>query len=261
MDLSIIIVSWNVRDLLRQCLSSIFNNQGGLKVEIFVVDNASVDGTVAMMQQEFPEIRLIANKKNRGFAAANNQAIKQARGKYILLLNPDTEIMPETLSSAINFLTFQPRVAVVGGRILNSDFSIQPSVRNWPTFWPIFLMLLKLPKIFPNLKSVNHYLARNFDYHQPQSAPQIMGAFMMIRREIIDLIGLFDERFFIWFEEVDFCRRVWQAGYQVYYWPKAKIIHYGGQSFAQQKIILNQWRFFQSAWRFFQKHGFRSIKL
>lgn len=254
MDISIIIVSWNVRDYLKKCLNSIYKNQGNLSLEIIVVDNNSKDQTSKMVIKEFPQVQLITNKKNLGFAKANNQAIKQANGDFILLLNPDTEILPNTLVESVKFMKNHSSAGVMGCQLLNSDKSIQPSVRHFPTIWPIFLMLIKLPKIFPNLKSINHYLNTDFNYDETQTVDQVMGAFMMIKKEIFKKIGLLDERFFVWFEEVDFCRRVWQQKYKVYYFPEAKTIHYGGSSFNQQKTIKKQWRFFRSAFYYFKKN-------
>lgn len=251
--LSIIIVSWNVKDLLKKCLDSIYQNQGDLELEVFVVDNASTDGTPEMVRNDFPSVSLIENKNNRGFAAANNQAIKLAKGEYILILNPDTEIMGDTLQKSIEFMEQNPKAGILGCQILNSDRTVQPSVRRFPTFWPIFLIFLKLPKIFPNLSAVNHYLFRDFDYLKTQSVDQIMGAFMLVKKEVFRKIGFFDERFFLWFEEVDLCRRAASAGFEIFYYPEAKIIHYGGQSFNQQATVKKQWQFFKSALHYFFK--------
>ena len=251
--LSIIIVSWNVKDLLKKCLESIYQNQGGLELEIFVVDNASTDGTPEMVKNNFPSVILIDNKSNRGFAAANNQAIKLAKGEYILILNPDTEIVSDAFQKSIEFMEQNQKTGILGCQILNPDKTIQPSVRRLPTFWPIFLIFLKLPKMFPNLPAVKRYLAAGFDYSKIQSVDQVMGAFMLIKKEVFEKIGLFDERFFLWFEEVDLCRRAASAGFEVLYHPEAKIIHYGGQSFSQQGNLKKQWMFFRSAVRYFLK--------
>lgn len=255
MTISIIIVSWNVKELLKKCLGSIYQNQGDLALEIFVVDNASNDGTPEMVKNEFPKVKLIANNKNLGFARANNQAIKLATGDYVLFLNPDTEIFVGTLQKSVDFINSHSDCGILGAQILNPDKTIQLSVRRLPTLWPIFLMLLKLPKIFPHLKSVEHYLYTDFDYLQEQTVDQVMGAFMFTKKEIIEKVGLFDERFFLWFEEVDFCRRVKQAGYEVYYSPMVQIVHYGGTSFARQSVVTKQSWFFRSALLYFLKHG------
>jgi GT2 family glycosyltransferase len=255
MKLSIVIVSWNIKDLLKECLQSIRASLGDFELEVYVVDNNSQDGTVEMMRQDFPKVKLIANDNNLGFARANNQALKQATGDYILLLNPDTKLFPDTLAKASNWLIGRPEVGIMGIRLLNADASLQPSVRRFPKFWPILLMLLKIPKILPNLKSINRYLATDFDYVREQEVDQVMGAFMLTKREVLDKVGLLDERFFIWFEEVDWCKRIKAAGYKVFYTPVAEAIHYGGKSFAQEKVATKQWNFFRSALKYFLKHG------
>ncbi|MFA4871575.1 MAG: glycosyltransferase family 2 protein [Patescibacteria group bacterium] len=256
MKISIIIISWQVKELLRKCLESIYKNQGGLSLEIFVVDNASADGSVEMIKNEFSWVRPMSNEKNLGFARANNQAIKLATGDYILLLNPDTELLPGALGGCLEFMASSKDCGIMGGQILNPDGTIQPSVRKFPTFWPIFLLFLKIPKIFKNIKSIDNYLAVDFDYSQAQEVDQVMGAFMFIRKEVFAKIGQLDDDFFLWFEEVDFCRRCWRAGFKILYNPRVKIIHYGGQSFNQQKIISRQFLFFKSAWHYFRKNGF-----
>lgn len=254
---SVIIVSWNVRDLLRACLASLSRSAGDFVLEIFVVDNNSADKSAQMVEQEFPQVKLIANKENFGFAAANNQAIRQASGDYLLLLNPDTEVSSQTIAQSIIFMQENERCGVMGPKLLNEDKSVQPSIRRFPTVWPILLMFLKIPKLIPSLAPINRYLATDFDYNKKQSVDQVMGAFMFIRRDVLDKVGLLDEDFFIWFEEVDFCRRVVDAGFQVMYAPNIETIHYGGRSFGQQKTIKKQKLFFNSAWRYFTKHGFK----
>jgi len=255
MKISVIIVSWNTKELLKKCLDSLVKYGEEFDLEIFVIDNASSDGTTWMMKNDFPEINFIPNKDNAGFAKANNQGIKRATGDYVLLLNPDTEIFADTLAHSISFMEENKDCGVMGCKMVYKNGSLQPSVRRFPKLWPILFMFLKLPKIFPHLRSIENYLATDFDYEKTQDADQVMGAYMFIRPAVFDKIGLLDEDFFIWFEEVDFCRRTWKAGYKVMYFPGAKIIHHGGQSFAQQKMVKNQWNFFKSAWKYFRKNG------
>jgi len=255
--ISIIIVSWNVKDLLIKCLDSINIVRSKMPLEVFVVDNDSHDNTAESIKQNFSWVKLIASDKNLGFAKANNLAIKQATGDYILLLNPDTEIFTDTLERCLSFVASHADCGVMGCKMVYPNGQDQPSIRRLPNFWPILLMLLKLPKVFPNLKTIKNYLAEDFDYTKTQPVEQVMGAFMFMPKSAIEKVGLLDERFFVWFEEVDFCRRVWQAGLKVYYLADAKIIHHGGKSFSQQKIITNQRRFFISAAKYFLKNGFK----
>jgi GT2 family glycosyltransferase len=256
MDVSIIIASWKTRELLRKCLQTVLTS-AGVVFEIIVVDNASGDGTVEILESEFAgQVKLIKNDQNLGFAKANNQGLKEASGEYILFLNSDTEIKPDTLSKSLAFMRTNSDCGVLGPKMLYPDGSPQSSVRRFPTVWPILLMLLKIPKFRPHLKSIDNYLAVDFDYSKQQAVDQVMGAFMMMPKRLVDQLNGFDERFFIWFEEVDLCLRVKRAGYQVVYNPEVEIIHHGGKSFAQQSLINNQSRFFKSALSYFLKNGF-----
>ena len=258
MDLSIIIVSYKVKGLLKKCLESIQSARGGLSLEVFVVDNESGDGTDEMVRHDFGWVKFIAAGGNLGFARANNLALARAAGEYVLFLNPDTEVASDTFARALELIKSRPKCGVLGPKMAFSDGSFQPSVRRFPTFAAISLMLLKLPKIFPHLAPIDRYLATDFDYSQEQPVDQVMGAFMLMPRAVLDKVGGFDERFFIWFEEVDLCRRVKSAGYSVIYTPEVSIIHHGGKSFAQQSLVTNQRRFFVSAFKYFVKYGFSS---
>jgi GT2 family glycosyltransferase len=253
MRISIIIVSWNVRALLEKCLASLERYTNREECQVIVVDNASTDESVAMVQEKFPWVEVIVNTENAGFARANNQALVRVTGEYVLLLNPDTEISSDTIEKCVQFMQTHPDAGAVGCKLLNADGSHQPSVRRFPTVLAMLFVLLKINKIWPNNSVVQSYLARDFDYSRTQSVGQIMGAFMFLPKKLIDQIGLFDERFFIWFEEVDLCRRIWQSGRKVYYTPDTTIIHHGGESFGQQQTLIKQWRFFKSAAQYYFK--------
>ncbi len=248
-DVSIIIVSWNVRALLEKCLRSIEQTQGTLRLEVFAVDNASTDGTAAWLKTFHASgftFHAVANATNRGFAAANNQAIKQATGEYVLLLNPDTELQAAALQHMLTFMHSHPRCGVLGPKLLNIDGSLQRSVRRFPDVWSPTLMSLGItPK---------RYLALDLDFSHSQIVDQVMGACLLTRRSVIDRIGTLDERFFIWFEEVDFCRRTKNAGWEVWYSADAEVMHHGGQSFAQTMTFKKQWWFSRSLLYYFWKH-------
>lgn len=254
MQFSVVIVSWNVRDLLRRAIASVLREAKEVALEVFVVDNASKDGSAEMVREDFPSVRLIANEKNFGFAAACNQAIRESRGEYVLLLNPDTELRSGALQALARFFASYPSAGVVGGKILNSDGSIQPSVRRFPTLASQVLILLKLHRVFPRLSALRRYFANDFDYSRAQEADQVMGAFFCVPAHLWNAVGLFDERFFVWFEEVDFCKRVRDAGFSVFYAPDAVAIHHGGRSFGQLSPIARQWLFGQSMARYMKKH-------
>ena len=245
MKLSIIIVNWNVKELLRLCLASVFVHPPVGEFEVFVVDNNSQDGSVDMVAAHFPQVKLIVNPDNRGFAVANNQAIRESSGEFILLLNPDASVRPGALDAIIKAAEKNDDVAIVGGKIINEDGSLQPSVRKLPNFWDQFVWN-KLLRRDPEKDAI--------DYTKEQEVEQVMGAFFLMRRAIMNQVGLLDEKFFIWMEEVDWCKRVRDAGWKVLYTPSAVAVHVRSSSFAQQNIVLRQRRFNASARYYYKKH-------
>jgi hypothetical protein len=257
MDLSIIIVNWKVKDLVEKCLQSIFEQTKDISFEVFVVDNNSGDGSAEMVREKFPQVDLTVSTENLGFAKGNNLAIKKSRGRYILLLNPDTEILDNALEKMVRFMDTHSECGISGCKLLNPDLSLQPSVRAFPDLISQLFILLKIHHLLPHSKTMYKYLVQNFDYEKMQEVDQVMGAFMMIRREVINKIGLLDEKFWIWFEEVDFCKRAKAAGFKILYTPEVKIIHHFGQSFKQAMGLRKQKDFNRSLSYYFQKHGTR----
>lgn len=255
MDLSIVIVNWKVKDLLEKCLQSIFKETKNISFEVFVVDNNSEDGSIEMVREKFPQVNLTASMENLGFAKGNNLAIKKSRGRYVLLLNPDTEILENALEKIVRFMDEHLECGIAGCKLLNPDLSLQSSVRSFPDISSQIFILLKLHHLFPYSKAMYKYLAHNFDYEKTQEVDQVMGAFMMIRREVLDKIGLLDENFWIWFEEVDFCKRAKTVGWKILYTPEAKIIHHYGQSFKQAMGVKKQRDFNRSLSYYFKKNG------
>lgn len=253
-DITVIIVNWKVRDLLEQSLKSILLNKDGLSLEIYVVDNDSRDGTSEMIMMEYPEIKVIAMPRNLGFAKANNIAIKQAKGEYIFLLNPDTEVKPNFFKNIYDYMETHPEVGIAGPKILNEDGSIQQSIRRLPDIFSQILILLKLRNILGEKNLLRNYFLTNFDYSREQEVEQIMGAAMMIRREVFEKVGLFDEGFFVWFEEVDLCNRARAAGFKIKYYPGAELLHAGGKSFGQKSMVRKQLIFDKSLLYYFFKH-------
>ena len=251
--LSIIVVSWNVKDLLEKCLESIFKYIKNIDFEVIVVDNASKDGSVSMVKEKFDQVKLIDNKKNLGFAKANNQGMEMAQGKYILVLNDDTRLVDNSLEKLVELMEENKDWAIAGCKLLNKDKSLQESVRRFPKFLDQLLILLKLHHLPLFKKYLNNYLVKDFDYMKFSEVDQIMGALMMMRKSVIDKIGKFDEKYFYWFEEVDLCKRAEDKGLKVVYTPEVNVIHYGGASFAQvdwhKQIIWNH-----SVCRYFWKH-------
>jgi GT2 family glycosyltransferase len=252
MNLSIIIVSWNVGEKLRENLRAIFNSENGdFSYEVFVIDNNSRDGTIEMISAEFPQVKLIANQENFGFARACNQGIRIARGDYILLLNPDMRIFPETLKNMVGWMDNHKEAAIAGCRLINEKGETIKQARRFPTIWDQLAIVLKLPHLSSGI--LNKYLQVNFDYSQAVKVDSIRGGFFMMREEAIDKIGLLDEQFFLWFEEVDYCRRAKEAGLEVWYTPVAECVDYVGQSFKQVKRGVTQKYFRDSMLKYFKK--------
>ena len=229
MDLSIIIVNWNTKDYLEQCLQSIFERTKGIEYEVFVVDNASTDGSAQMVKEKFHQVKLIENKKNVGFARANNQGMKKSSGKYILLLNSDTKIIGNALEKTIEFMNKNSEVAVVGCRLLNLDMSIQKSIGNFPGIGQTILDATLIGA--PYRKFINQRIKHLKD---PIEVDCVAGAFLLTRRKAVEKVGFLDEDYFIYSEDIDWCYRLKRKAGKIFYFPNAEVIHYGGESMKQQ---------------------------
>jgi N-acetylglucosaminyl-diphospho-decaprenol L-rhamnosyltransferase len=254
LDLSVVIVNWNVRDLLQRCVESVLSSQRSITTEIIVVDNASVDGSVEMLRAEFPQTVLIANPENRGFPAANNQGIAAAQGRYVLLLNPDTEVLADALDALVQYMDAHPDVGLVGPQLLHPDGQVQSSRRRYPTLATLFFESTWLESLAPRA-----LLRRYYVLDQPDNAvldvDWITGAAMLARREVIQQVGGMDERFFMYSEELDWCRRIKAAGWRVVYHPEARVIHYEGKS-SEQAMPARHVNFQRSKIRYARKyHG------
>jgi N-acetylglucosaminyl-diphospho-decaprenol L-rhamnosyltransferase len=257
-DLSIVILSWNVRDLLRQCLESVASgrplsaNHPLLVTEIIVVDNASSDGSVEMVHAEFPAVRLIANQTNRGYTGGNNDGIAAATGRYVMILNPDTRVLDDALAAMVAYADAHPDVGVVGPQLLNPDGGVQSSRRRFPTLMTGLFESTWLQPLAPR-----DVLRRYYMLDQPDDTIQevdwLFGACFLVRREVIQQVGVLDEDFFMYSEEMDWCRRIRQAGWKVVYLPEAQVIHYGGRS--SDQVAAQRHVYFQtSKVRYFRKH-------
>lgn len=252
MKLSIIIVSWNVKDDLSGCLASLKANRPSLPFEVIVVDNMSFDGTVAMVRQEYPDVAVIENHENKGFARANNQGIKQSRGQYVLLLNPDTIVSPGSLDRLVAFLDSNPDVGACGPKLLNADGSTQASVRRFPTYRAALYnqTICRVMGLFR--AQYRKWMMKDFGYDRQMDVDQIMGAAMLIRRSVIDDVGGMDENFFMYYEEVDLCYRIKKPGRRIVFFPGAVITHLGGRSSSQ--VPLKRLMVLTSLVAYFRKH-------
>ncbi len=257
-DLTVVIVNWNVRELLRRCLRSVLASAAAsvppLGLQIIVVDNGSSDGSADMVRAEFPDVRLIANADNPGFAAANNQGLALARGRYVLLLNPDTECLGDSLPALVRYADAHPDVGLVGPQLLNSDGSVQSSRRRFPTLATALFESTWLEPWAPQ-----RVLERYRLLDQPDDAildvDWVTGAAMLARREAVETVGGLDEGYFMYSEEMDWCRQIKVAGWRVVYFPAVQIVHHVGKS-SEQAVPARHIHFQRSKIRYFHKyHG------
>lgn len=254
MKLSVIIVSWNTRDLTRDALASVYRETKDIDFEVIVVDNKSSDDSVAMIKREFPQVKLIENTNNDGFSKGNNLGLKIATGEYLMLLNSDTIVLDNALGKLVEYIALNSDTMMVGPRLLNTDMTFQHSCRrNLPDIWNSFFHLFGLVRLFPKSKLINNYKKYNDDPNVTEPVTALSGAAMLFRRSVYDRIGGLDERFFMYGEDLDFCKRVFDQGWITMYVSDAKIIHHGGGSSKKRRTqsLIN---FYDAMWLYYQKH-------
>jgi len=262
-DVSVLIVSFNTRERLRQCLTSIPAAGGAAGLEIIVVDNNSGDGSADLLASDFPAVRLLRSPVNLGFANANMRAAESAGGRYLLLLNPDALLPPGAIEAAVQHMDASPDVGMAGGRLLGEDGGDQPSARMFPTLMTEFFNLSGLAWRYPKSRWFGHFDRTWADPGVASEVDWVPGAFAIVRGDLARRIGLFDPRFFLYYEEVDLCRRIRQAGYRVMYWPDLRIMHVGGESsktlvdmeFSASGSQLTLWRMRSELLYFRKWHG------
>lgn len=253
-DLSISIVSYKTRELLIDCLRSIYKNTYKILLEIFVIDNNSKDNTVESVKKEFPEVNLISNKTNIGFTKANNLAIRQSKGNYVLLLNPDTIVLPGSLDVMVDYMRRYPKIGALGCKLLGPDGSLQMTCSRFPTFLICLIENTVLRKIFSKSKILRKYRINDWNRDTIYDVDAIPGSCIMVKREIIGEIGELDEHIFMYFESADWCYRIKQKGWRICFIPNAQVIHYEHRS-ASQVNKFEQGRIYrQSACYFVKKH-------
>ncbi|MDE3145647.1 MAG: glycosyltransferase family 2 protein [Bacteroidota bacterium] len=250
MVLSVIIVNYNVKHFLEQCLCSVQKGISGIDAEIIVIDNNSQDGSVEYLQLLFPSVIFLTNEKNLGFGKANNIALQQAKGKFILFLNPDTIVAEDCFTHCITFLENTENAGAAGVRMIDGSGNFLPeSKRSFPSPLSSFYKLIGLASLFPSSKIFNRYALGNLDQHQMQEIDVLAGAFMMIKKEVLEKVKGFDESFFMYGEDIDLSYRIQQAGYSIYYLGETTIIHFKGESVKKQNI--NYVRMFYNAMNVF----------
>jgi GT2 family glycosyltransferase len=229
-DVSIIVVAWNVKDLLYNCLQSVYGQTEGISFEVIYVDNASEDGSVEMVKQRFPQVKIIQNNENRGFIIASNQGIEMARGRYVLLLNSDTIVLDNAIAKTVWFADAHPEAAVVGCKVLNPDGTLQRTCHMYNSILNSFLSATYLYKIFPKSRFFGREEMTWWDYNDVREVEVIGGCYSLVRKEAIEQVGLMDDIYFFYGDDVDWCYRFKQSGWKVLFTPDPKIIHYGGQN-------------------------------
>jgi len=246
LDLSIIIVNWNTRDMLMDCLGAVFETVKGVSFEVWLVDNGSTDGSVEAAKGAYPSIHTISNKENLGFAAANNQAFRRMAGKYALLVNTDALLTHNAVKTLYDFMEARPGTGMACGQLLNRDGSKQNSIASFPSLWALVsnetLLRVLFPKKFPS---------KRWEYVQPLEVDSCIGACMILRKTALDAVGLFDERYFFFLEETDMAYKMKQAGWKVYFVPEARIFHFQGKSVG--KRVDGRIMYYRSRYAFFKK--------
>jgi GT2 family glycosyltransferase len=246
MDISVIVVNFNTKNLLRNCLHSVYETIRNISFEVLVVDNASPDGSLTMLREEFLQVKVIENPKNRGFAAGNNQALAMMKGRYALLLNTDTVLKENAVYELFSFMETHPEAAMASGQLLNADGSKQNSIANFPSLSTLLFNVPFLEMIFPQ-----KYPSKRYPQKDPIEIDSGVGACLLVRRKAIEEVGLFDERYFFFFEETDWALQMKMAGWKTFHVPTAYIYHFQGQSIGQD--IRSRIEFYRSRYQFFRK--------
>lgn len=230
-DIAVIVVNWNACDDLRVCLSALFSEPSApTTYEVWVVDNASDDGSDEMVRAEFPKANLIENPENIGFSKANNQAIRASHTKFIFLINSDARIHPGCLAALAQYANEHQTAAIIGPKVLNPDGTLQYSCRKFPKIWAGFFRNTLLGRLAPNNRFAREYIMADFDHRKSGQVDWVSGCAMLIRRDLISMIGLLDERFYMYCEDVDICQRAWDIGQRVVFMPDATVTHAIGRS-------------------------------
>jgi len=235
MDVSVIIVNWNTKDILRDCLKSVCRQTTNIDYEIIVVDNASTDGSSELVKKRFPQVILLENCENIGFAAANNRGLSIAKGRYVLMLNSDTIMLENTIEKVSEFADGHPNAAVVGCRVLNVDQTLQSTCFMFPSLLNMLLETFYLNKLFPKNRLFGREMMSWWKRDDVREVDVVTGCFMLVRREAVEQVGVMDEQFFVYAEETDWCYRFKKAGWKSIFTPCAEIIHLGGASSSQRK--------------------------
>ena len=264
MDISIIILNYNSKDYLLPCIKGIVANTKNIDYEIIIVDNKSTDKSVFYIKEKilprFKQVKLLQADANRGYAAGNNIGLKQAKGKYCLIINPDIVVWDNTLQKIYNFMEQNPAIGIAGPRLISPDSSLQYFCYKFPTPQVLFYRRTPLAKLSFGKKAIKKYLMTDWDHLDSRPVDWLQGSFMVVRKSAIEKVGLMDERFFLFLEDTDWCRRFWKNGYEVWYYADVEVVHYHSRASDTGKFykaLFNKmaWIHLFSAWKYFRKWG------
>ena len=253
-DVSLITISTNQARILEPCLQAIYSCPTGVRFEVMVVDNVSSDGTAEMVQSRFPQAVLLRNQQRTGFAANNNVGLRCAQGRYPLIMNPDVELLPGALDELVDFMDKETQVGIAAAKLYNSDMSLQPSCRRFTTPAHFLIRGLRLDGLLGNTATVRDAVYAEWDHADARDVDYVIGACMMVRREAIVAVGLMDDGYQLYFEDQDWCYRMWQAGWRVAYVPEAQMIHHHQRDSARSLFSRSTRIHVQSMIRYFRKH-------
>ncbi|OGF49462.1 MAG: hypothetical protein A2231_12285 [Candidatus Firestonebacteria bacterium RIFOXYA2_FULL_40_8] len=253
MDVSVIIVSWNVKDYLQKCLASVYRGTKGVSFEIFVVDNASTDGSADMVKREFPEVKVILNSENHGFARANNQALEKCAGEYVLFLNPDTEIKENAVEQLVKFLGSKQDAAAAAPKLIYEDGRLQLLSKSFPSLFTELMESLFLDNAFPKSRFFNRIFMGNWEHDSTREVDHPAGACLMVKMDILKKTGFFDEEFFMYYEDTDLCFRIKKTGGRIFLVHDILVVHHGAKSSGQSPAEAPDWMA-ESKLRYFRKN-------
>lgn len=264
MDVSVVIVNYNTRSYLDACLSSVYM-QTTCSHEIFVIDNNSTDGSIEMVKTKYPSVHLIINDHNAGFAKANNQGFRKARGKYFFMLNPDTVVMDNAIDKLVNFMEHYKEVGICSPKNVGNDGELQFNCDHFPSIWNIFCEYFNLNNLFPQFQLFRRSRMQYWDYSSRRSVDRVMGCSLLIRADIYKSLNGLDEKYFMYFEETDLCYRTFKNGFQTIFMPEAVIVHHGGQSALSQpsekRINKTVTSYFKNSQYFFFKKNYGLLSM
>ncbi len=256
-DVSIVIISWKMKDLLKRCLETIYLFTKDLNFEIIVIDNNSQDGTPEMVEEKFPQVKLIKNPENRGVAPARNQGIKETKGKYILILDADMELIENSIKHLYDFMENNSDAGIVGCKLVDKDFNLQFSCKRFPTLLAFLFRRLEWIDAVKKSETLKNHTMQDWDHNEIKEVDYLIGACQFFRREIVDKIGLYDDKIFYGPEDIDFCLRIWRAGWKVFYYPFTSIIHHEQRITKKNLFSIISLKHFVGIFYIYKKYKFR----